>query len=153
MKELLAREDLPEDEKFKLYSQALKRYLFLQRQSGNVLPKGQIAPPVLHIDPPSTQVSSTATSRSPSPTPSAASEASGESGGSTSPGATSTPKIKRELKSIPRNTFSKESIVNRIPRYRTNLPRNTPKEEILRRSHEMRKNQRYNDFFLNWVTP
>lgn len=134
---LLGRTDLHPDTQLKLYSQSLARYLFLQRESTNPVQ----APGNVIIQPPasthqSTGLSSTTSGRT-SPTVSEPESmitvVSGKPGHS---------------RVTPRNSHVKDVLQgSRIPKYKSHLPRSTPKADILRQN---RTEKRMSDFFYGW---
>lgn len=149
MKEILERPDLPPAEKLTLYNQALQRYLFLQRQSENKTPtRAQIVAEVVNLPQPVVQQQAAAvpviTPRdSPERDPSPERE----------PVTPRTPQNQspHEVRIGQRNSVNREAIVGQASKYRTNLPRLTPKEKILRGSNELRRNQRLDGYFVRWT--
>lgn len=140
LRELLEREDLDPSEKLKLYSQSLKRYLFLQRSSGgaNVTSTPQILP----------QRAVTTTGGSSPPPPSQLNETSSDS-------YLSIPDESRTLIStltpIKRRTPVTPKELHQAKRgHQNNLPRSTPKSSVLREPKD-RLPEKYDDFFLNWA--
>lgn len=139
LQQLLDRTDLEPDTKLKLYNQSLARYLFLQREStksaqtpGNVIIQQPVSAPQ------SADLSSVSSGRS-SPTISEA----GSTG--TIVSAKSTAGHSRDT---PRNGHIKDVLRStRIPKFKNNLPRSTPKAEILRQN---RAEKRMSDFFYGW---
>lgn len=53
-----------------------------------------------------------------------------------------------ELPELTHNSHAKQIIQSK---FRSNLPRKTPKQDILRKSAERRKVSRYDDYFTNWT--
>lgn len=127
MSKILEQKDIDPDTKLKLYHDKLKRYLFLQRESER--------------EPAVKKVKQTL--------PSIPNVAEVERDGG----------LERDLSS-PLHTPSSQPIQlpssappvvqeERKSRYKSNIPRRTPKEDILRQRH----NQRYDLFFRKWATP
>lgn len=136
---ILARTDLDSDSKLKLYSQSLGRYLFLQRESTKPTSGNVIVQPTSSAD-----WTTASSSGRTSPTVSEAS--SWKSAIVSEPGATS--KVNTSKSStIPRANTPK-SPLTRIPKYKSNLPRVTPKSQILRQN---RIDRRRPDYFVSWA--
>lgn len=135
LQEILERTDLQPENKLKLYNQGLSRYLFLQRESTKQTPGSVII---------QTPVSSSST-----PAP-ASYQSTVESSPSVSEDESFKTIVSEKIphsRTTSRNSHFKEVLHTRIPKYKSNLPRSTPKEEILRQE---RTNKRMSDFFYGW---
>lgn len=138
LQKILNRKDLIPDDRLALYNQTLNRYLFLQRESEK---PAQVKQTILNTTSiiPAVQSSQSAQSESSvSPLSSLSTDfVTPISTRSPSPlGAAATPV-----------TVSKQPLQSKIPKYTSNLPRTTPKSEILRKD---RRERRQSDYFYYW---
>lgn len=140
--QILERKDLEPADKLKLYHQGLKRYLFLQRMSEKSTPTTQIV-----------QGLPTHTANSSQPLV----EDSPLVGGISPEGARALspePVTPSPLRARGDRIGEFEEVLKtKKSKYRSNLPRTTPKEARLREHNERRKNSRYDEFFTSWSTP
>lgn len=164
---ILDRTDLNSDDKLKLYNQGLNRYLFLQRESDNSV----------HLDRSILDsLSSSPRSPSSAASTWGAASSSFTSGRSSpvqpeqpvpleaqiiplehpptniflTPNPATEEKVDPSVYSTPKNNYVKEVLQKykfAPKKYKSNLPRTTPKADILRKE---RKEKREADFFYNW---
>lgn len=140
LKQILEHTGLNPTEKLQLYSQILNRYLLLQRQSekqSSTTPASspQIVPVV---------VENKHSIRSSSPT-SSSSSSSPQNELLTDDGESSHGTI------VQRTPVTPKEVYEASPRgYRSNLPRSTPKSDILRPKKD-RAPSRYGDYFTSWT--
>lgn len=168
LRKILDRKDISLDDKLKLYNQSLSRYLFLQHES-----KKQVyTNPGVGITPSTTRATSPSASGKSSPTWQSEWEdsvASNEKDFSPPISISSLEKQKlfSPSNSIPfhenkfstpissrvipqRNSHKRDVLrdpISRIPKYKTNLPRTTPKSQILRKE---RPERRMSGYFVGW---
>lgn len=146
LNEILDRKDLSLDERLKLYNQSLTRYLFLQHESKKPIP----AIPKVEITPVGvTPASSVAGERTPSMQSDYDDDDDEEEGavGGKEDIITSTPKIGTPRESSG-NSYTKEILrTTKTPKFKSNLPRATPKYHILRKE---RADKRMSDYFVGW---
>lgn len=137
LQDILERTDLEPENKLKLYNRGLARYLFLQRESTKpIQAQGSVI-----IQTPISTSHSPAKSNAPSSFTASPSVSDDESVKTLVSGKS------LHSKNTSRNSHIKEVIQTRIPKFKSNLPRSTPKEEILR---QQRTNKRRSDFFYGW---
>lgn len=147
--QILERKDLDPATKLKLYTQSLNRYLFLHRTSEKT--NSGIQPPDF-VKPPSSHHSDSESSRPASP----------ESFVSLSPDTIKrnrtviTPKTLKSLTPVtPRDVRTSTPVtpkeLHQTRGHQSNLPRTTPKRNILREPKD-RAPSRYGDYFLGWTT-
>lgn len=146
LNELLDRKDLDPDKKLKLYHQNLGRYLFLQRESEQ---------PV-RLNPP---IPSRSSSGRTSPANTEHSYWESESEWSQHPvqprpriqatpqPLSVKPLITPEYATPPHSSFGKAILKSKIPKYKSNLPRSSPKATYLRQN---RVAKRRDGFFVGW---
>lgn len=131
MREILDLTGTDTKEKLDLYNRKLQRYLSLLRISENS------SQPIQATVPPP-----------PPPQPAQPIYNPFENIEPATPLRRASSEIELPERSATQNSHSREIIRSK---YRSNLPRKTPKQDILRSSAERRKTSRYKDYFTNWT--
>lgn len=155
LKELLAREDLPADARVREYNQRLQKYLFLLRESekGNLRPNpvGVPIPTVPQLEFKEEEVGTGSNKFE---------DRSYDSDGSAAQGTSHTaPPFNAAVDNTPKTSkpFQQPTISPPLPaqqkttKYRSNLPRETPIHDRLRKTNDRRKNSRYEEYYINWT--